>query len=68
MADDPIEEKRLTISEIEDLLNKENSWDDDQVIRILPNGEIQYATRDTPKLLTLRENLGGEYGVAASAR
>lgn len=54
-------EKRLTIAEIEALLNKENSWEDDQVIRILPNGEIQYAANDVPKALTLRENLGGEY-------
>lgn len=60
MADEPTD-KRLTIAEIEALLNKENSWDDDQTIRILPNGEIQYATHETPKVLTLRENLGGEY-------
>ena len=60
MADEP--EGRLTITEIEDLLNKENSWDDDQTIRILPNGEIQYVKPDSPRLLTLRENLGGEYG------
>lgn len=59
MADET--ERRLTIAEIEALLNRENSWDNDQTIRILPNGEIQYANRETPKVVTLRENLGGEY-------
>lgn len=57
-------DKKLTVAELETLLNKENSWDDDRAIRILPNGEITYAEKgdnDNPKVLTLRENLGGEY-------
>jgi hypothetical protein len=67
MADDATTEKRLTIVEIETLLNKENSWDDDQTIRILPNGEIRHATKGTAKILTLRENLGGEYAMRKRA-
>lgn len=59
-------DERLTIAEIEALLNKESSWDD-CTIRILPNGEIRRvegAESDVPtdiKPLTYRENLGGEY-------
>jgi len=58
------EHKRLSIAELEELLNKENSWDDDRAIQILPNGEITYAdarVKDVPKVLTMKESLGGEY-------
>jgi hypothetical protein len=53
-----------TISDLEKLLNAE----EDTPIQILPNGEIRAAgqagTADLggKKPLTMRENLGGEYG------
>lgn len=53
-----------TISDLEKLLNAE----EDTPIQILPNGEIRAAgpagTSDLggKKPLTMRENLGGEYG------
>lgn len=53
-----------TIDELERLLN----LDDDQVIEILPNGEIirrERADSDPPKPLTFRGNFGGEYGGVA---
>jgi hypothetical protein len=54
--------RKLTIDELEKLLSR----DDEQAIQILPNGEIVASepneSGDTPKPLTLRENLGGEYG------
>ncbi len=64
MADES--HQRLTIAELEALLNRENSWDDDRSIRILPNGEIAYAdnSSDEPKVLTFKEHLGGEYATA----
>lgn len=48
------------------LFERENSWDEDPEIVILPNGEIQAKTDPMPdigtkKPLTFRENLGGEY-------
>ena len=56
----------MTLDELEKLLNRaEDSWD--EVIEILPNGEIRQkgaATdkeRGDRKPLTMRENLGGEY-------
>jgi hypothetical protein len=50
--------KRLSIDELEKLLQR----DDEQAIQILPNGEIVSADGEKqPKVLTLRENLGGEY-------
>lgn len=54
------------IAQLEALLNRENSWDEDIAITILPNGEIQAPTDKLPdvgnrKPLTFRENLGGEY-------
>ena len=56
--------KKPTIRELEMLLNSE----EDTHMEILPNGEIRPAG-ETPaielggkKPLTMRENLGGEYG------
>jgi hypothetical protein len=57
-----------TIAQLEELLSHELSWDDQQEIEILPNGEIRPigdGAREGVKPLTFRENLGGEYGVAA---
>lgn len=56
-------DEKLTIEELEQLLNRETSWDDDATIEILPNGEIR-AKNGSPsniKPLTYKENLGGEY-------
>jgi len=56
--------KKLSIKELEALLNSE----EETPIQILPNGEIREvgsisATElGTKKPLTLKENLGGEYG------
>lgn len=56
-------DKKLTINELERLLNTE----EDTPIQILPNGEIravgQASASDLAgkKPLTMRENLGGEY-------
>ena len=58
---------RLSVSEIEAMLEQE----EDVTIEILPNGEIRAlggsdaADRDFKKPLTMREDLGGEYGIAA---
>ena len=54
------------IEKLEQLFNRENSWDEDIEITILPNGQIQARTDKLPELgnrkpLTFRENLGGEY-------
>jgi hypothetical protein len=54
------------IAQLEALLERENSWDENIEITILPNGEIQARTDKLPdignrKPLTFRENLGGEY-------
>jgi len=52
------------MAELEKILQKE----DEQPIEILPNGEIRAtnqasdAERGGRKPLTMRENLGGEYG------
>jgi len=57
------ENRRPTIAELEAILNRENGWED-QEIEILPNGEI-IAKGGAPtnvKPLTMKENLGGEYG------
>jgi hypothetical protein len=49
---------KLSIDEIEKLLDK----DDEIEISILPNGEIVSSDEvDKTKILTFRENLGGEY-------
>jgi len=58
--------KKPTIQELEGLLNSE----EETPIQILPNGEIRALGQTSPaelgakKPLTMRENLGGEYGVA----
>lgn len=57
--------RRPTIEELERLLASEEAVP----IEILPNGEIRALTADereaNRKPLTMRENLGGEYGIAA---
>jgi hypothetical protein len=53
-----------TIKELEDILNSEETTP----VKILPNGEIQPLNQNSlaelgaKKPLTMRENLGGEYG------
>lgn len=48
-----------TIAELEKLLNDE----EDVPIRILPNGSIIKGRKNkTEKVITMKENLGGEYG------
>ena len=50
-----------TIAELERMLNRE----EDVPIEILPNGTIRRVKkrgRKPPTILTLKENLGGEYG------
>lgn len=57
-------DKKPTIQELEALLNSE----EETPIQILPNGEIRAvgqvnsADLGTKKPLTMREDLGGEYG------
>jgi hypothetical protein len=57
-------DKKPTIQELEALLNSE----EETPIQILPNGEIRPvgqvnpADLGTKKPLTMKENLGGEYG------
>lgn len=58
-------QKKLSIEELAKLLNKEDTFDEQCSIRILPNGEIVPET-DTRviknmKPLTFKEYLGGEY-------
>jgi hypothetical protein len=61
--------KRPTIAELEAILSKE----EEQPIEILPNGEVRAVSRKhkpgdppfTVKPITMRENLGGEYGEVA---
>jgi hypothetical protein len=55
--------ERLSIDELEKLLNAESLWED-STIEILPNGEIRRKGASEKlgiKPLTMRENLGGEY-------
>lgn len=55
--------RRVSIDELEKLLNS----DEDIALQIMPNGEIRRVDGQDiggKKPLTLRENLGGEYGVA----
>ena len=56
---------RPTVAELEALLQHE----EEVPIEILPNGEIRALGEseriETPKVLTTRENLGGEYAEAA---
>ncbi len=55
---------RPTISELEAILENE----EEVAIEILPNGEVRAVGNTSPaelggrKPLTMRENLGGEYG------
>ena len=51
--------KKPTIAELEKLLNAEES----KPIRILPDGSIKVGRkRKSEKVITMREDLGGEYG------
>ena len=67
MTDEP--RKKPTIEDLERLLDRELSWDEDPEVEIMPNGEIRARdprnTTDARPLkpLTFRENLGGGYGV-----
>ena len=50
--------ERISIDELEKILQR----DDEQTLEILPNGEIRLKKGEgTAKVLTMRENLGGEY-------
>jgi hypothetical protein len=61
MTDHLSKDQKLTIDELAKLLDRENDWDDN-TIEILPNGEVRAKKGDgTPKVLTMKENLGGEY-------
>jgi hypothetical protein len=59
--------KRPTIAQLEAILQS----DEDTAIEILPNGEVRALgkvsakERGDKKPLTYRENLGGEYAIAA---
>lgn len=64
---------KLSIEELAKLLKKEDTWDEQTAIRILPNGEIVPIDDVTPlpkhlKPLTFKEDLGGEYSVEVNAR
>ena len=66
MRDKRDKRKKLTIAQIEALLEKEEEVE----IEILPNGEVRRkGGGDLEDLglkpITMRENLGGEYGIAA---
>jgi hypothetical protein len=52
--------ERVSIERLERMLDSESG----RAIEILPNGEIHVGEPGSPppKILTLRENLGGEYG------
>ena len=56
--------KKLSLEELEAVLNSE----EETPIQILPNGEIREAGQASPaevgtkKPLTMKEDLGGEYG------
>ena len=53
--------KRTPIEELEKLLNS----DEEAPIEILPNGEIRAVKKrkgKQPKVIKMREDLGGEYG------
>ena len=68
MTETPEPPKRMSIYQLQKLLER----DDEDILEILPNGEIRQFTeaekaqraKDRPerKPLTMRENLGGEYG------
>jgi len=54
-----------TIEELEKLLKREDSRDDQPTYRILPNGQIVKEDGNPAepgkKIITLKEDLGGEY-------
>ena len=60
-------QRKPTIKELEEILEKE----EDTPIEILPNGEIRAAGGSSladlggRKPVTMREDLGGEYGIRA---
>lgn len=62
--------KKPTIQELENILKSEETTP----VKILPNGEIQPLSQSglselgSKKPLTMRENLGGEYGGADHER
>ena len=62
--------RKPSIKELEELLNKE----EDSPIEILPNGEIrelggsEASESGHKKPLTMREDLGGEYGMRGNLR
>ena len=51
-----------TIAELEKMLNSEEEFP----MKILPNGEVRAIRKSKlkklPKVITMKENLGGEYG------
>jgi len=51
--------RKPTIAELEKILNQ----DEEVPLEILPNGEIRAVkkSKKNPKILTMREDLGGEY-------
>ena len=61
--------KKITIAQLEVILKNE----EDISVDILPNGEIRVLTdkeraklkKDNIKPITMKEDLGGEYGIAA---
>lgn len=62
---DSLSSKTLSLDELEKLLSR----DDEVLIEILPNGEIRYhegERQEKPKVLTMRDNLGGEYAEVAA--
>ncbi len=62
--------RKPSIKELEEMLNEE----EDSPIEILPNGEIREIGGSDPsergykKPLTMREDLGGEYGTWSNLR
>ncbi len=63
LKDEILTKKHLTISELEAILDNE----EDTPLEILPNGEIRAVGTGKAmglKPLTMREDLGGEYGMA----
>ena len=58
---------RPTIDELERLL----ASDDDVELEILPNGEVRAKgtgkKQGVPKVLTMRDNLGGEYAASSKS-
>lgn len=62
-----VPQRRYSIDDLERILQSE----EDVALEILPNGEIREvggSERTARKPLTMRENLGGEYGVLLEER